>query len=631
MKSLFRKLWWSIPGILVLIIMILYVHQLENVYRVDDIDKSSFLSFSISTENGNTEKLRAWYDEGVYYVFLPSYADLKCVTAFPDTNYDVIIDGKSLNDLTNISCFSLGVSYDMEIIGGNKLNGDYSIQFLKSDNVSALYIDTFSRNMEKIHGDKEYKEYVSVSLIDDNGECLYYSVNDKINSRGNSTWYKGKKPYLLSLSKSASLLGMPESDKWVLLAGALDITSMKTKLIFDFAKAVGFNAVPDCRYVDLYLNGNYAGLYILSEKAEAVFDRVNDSYDGSGILCALDREGEIFTLENQPIAIKSPKKNYFGKEEYVLSRVQMLEDGIKTGKDLKTIIDMESWVKRYIIEEIFENVDSVRNSSYFYFYNEDINSLFYAGPLWDVDMTWGFSPISENPKTFIANEAWRSTILYHPWYHWLYENGEFREAVVYFYLNEIKPHLEKIIDSKIDFLADQIGAAQRNNDIRWHIDQQDINELKDYLQKRIDFLDSAWRDAEDYAFIQIQYCSGSEYLNFSVKKGSLFSGLPEKYLSELDDPVWIDRDTGERFDFDTPVIKDTTLLLMNPSENDSQIEKIENDELSFLDSPISYLWQRKTMLFLLSSAVLLGTMLLCFILIDLKRIPKGNKNVRKSR
>ena len=91
---------------------------------------------------------------------------------------------------------------------------------------------------------------------------------EAIRGRGNATWLWEKKPYSLTLSKSADLLGMGAAKEWILLTNAPDPTHLRNKIAYDLAAEVGLLYSPESNWVDLYLNGEYTGLYLLTERNE---------------------------------------------------------------------------------------------------------------------------------------------------------------------------------------------------------------------------------------------------------------------------------------------------------------------------------------------------------------------------
>lgn len=87
-----------------------------------------------------------------------------------------------------------------------------------------------------------------------------------LSGRGNSTWQREKKPYKLNLDEKADLLNMGRSRKWALLALYDDPALIRNMLGLSIAEGLDLNYVPQCKPVDLYLNGEYKGTYTLSER-----------------------------------------------------------------------------------------------------------------------------------------------------------------------------------------------------------------------------------------------------------------------------------------------------------------------------------------------------------------------------
>ncbi|MBQ2724497.1 MAG: CotH kinase family protein [Clostridia bacterium] len=100
-----------------------------------------------------------------------------------------------------------------------------------------------------------------------------FSFGIQIRGRGNTTWGLPKKPYRIKLNEKADLLGLGESRHWILLANHYDGSHLRNKLSYDLSAAMGMTAV-DSTFVNLIVNGEYVGLYQLSENIRPEKDRV---------------------------------------------------------------------------------------------------------------------------------------------------------------------------------------------------------------------------------------------------------------------------------------------------------------------------------------------------------------------
>lgn len=157
---------------------------------------------------------------------------------------------------------------------------------------------------------------------------------------------------------------MGKAKKWILLANAYDSSHLRNKIVLDASAAVGPPYTPECRWVDLYLNGEYAGLYLLTERNEVDSQRVDIAGNGSFLVSKdwetrfISRKRTYFTTDSHAalrilysdISTEELKSTWQSAENAILA-----EDGIDpvTGKSWQELIDMDSWVRRFLIEEVF--------------------------------------------------------------------------------------------------------------------------------------------------------------------------------------------------------------------------------------------------------------------------------------
>ncbi|MGM9845854.1 MAG: CotH kinase family protein [Muribaculaceae bacterium] len=88
----------------------------------------------------------------------------------------------------------------------------------------------------------------------------------QIKGRGNYTWTFNKKPYRLKLDKKAALLGMESSKHFALMAHADDSRAFMRNLTgFEVSRMSGLPWTPADQPCEVILNGDYIGLYFLTE------------------------------------------------------------------------------------------------------------------------------------------------------------------------------------------------------------------------------------------------------------------------------------------------------------------------------------------------------------------------------
>ena len=123
----------------------------------------------------------------------------------------------------------------------------------------------------KVQGNQEFQD-----------PATWYEGETTIRGRGNSTWSYAvqnnlKKPYKLKLSQKANLLGLGTGTNkhWVLLANVIDHTNMRNELVNNFSRDIGMEPAMGVTSVVLILNGQYQGVYELSEHVRVGTTRVN--------------------------------------------------------------------------------------------------------------------------------------------------------------------------------------------------------------------------------------------------------------------------------------------------------------------------------------------------------------------
>lgn len=224
-----------------------------------------------------------------------------------------------------------------------------------------------------------------------------------IRGRGNSTWlWYDKKPFRLKLDKKHKLLGLDKAKSWVLLANYRDVTDVMNTYVFELGRMMGLPYTNHSRYVELFLDGNYQGLYLLTEQVQQGSSRVDVS-DDRGILLTLDVDDgpaeEPSATNNfwtagfsMPAAVKYPDEERLTAQQRDSIRdvFAQLEDAIKR-QDFDAAsaqMDMASFARYLIIQELVYNVELSAPRSIFL--HKDGDQPWVMGPLWDFDAGYDF-------------------------------------------------------------------------------------------------------------------------------------------------------------------------------------------------------------------------------------------------
>lgn len=416
-----------------------------------------------------------------------------------------------------------------------------NIEF-KTATIPTLYfdIDESYGTIEEMNADKDnyctgglaisipegYQAEYTHSILED-----FKCQVENIHGRGNSTWDCDKKSYTMKLTTKEDLFGMGECKKWVLLANYYDKSLMRDKLAYNLACDMGIPYSAQSVFVDVVMNDRYVGSYLLSEKVEVKDNRVeiqdlddfpeetDESIINGGYLLQLkpyervDRnDGEMYFKASRiekAVVFESPnfengynntqfeyiKDYYHSFEEAVYSDDFCNSDGVRYTE----LIDIDSFVDFYIVNEVFKNNDALYASTFFY---KDKDSKLCIGPIWDLDLSAGTYMCNgtENPEGFFINGQYI--------FHRLVKDPEFVQKVIDRYY-EVHDHITKMYSddndegiSSIRKYAQMLDISQKMNFDKWGMGNRgweavlgqgsyeaEVEYLEEWLEKRVNWLD----------------------------------------------------------------------------------------------------------------------------------------------
>ena len=315
-----------------------------------------------------------------------------------------------------------------------------------------------------------------------------------IKYRGNSTLDPAKKSFRIKFDTKTNVLDLPaKAKKWVLFANMYDKTLLRNRLGYKMSTIFGLKYTPACHHVDVIVNGDFKGNYLLCDQIEVNENRVDiTKMDNS---CT--NEPEItggYLIEGDAFAEKEPK--YFKTNQGILFCVKYPNSDDITQEQLNYIqnkfnqveseiyqnnlnnIDFESFARYFLIEDFAGNIDGIWSS--FYLTKERGDDKIYFGPVWDLDLAFD-NDIFLYPTNEKKNFAFK----------YIYSNGSTQTLVMKMLSNEsllqkIKEVWNQMInegfnkEALIYFINEQvehINESQKLNFIRWDI----LNE-KQFLQ-----------------------------------------------------------------------------------------------------------------------------------------------------
>jgi len=370
-------------------------------------------------------------------------------------------------------------------------------------------------------------EYLKATYYLDNlGLSGYKSIASKtqpdtmqIKGRGNWTWSGfDKKPYRLKLSNKQAMMGMKKSKHWTLLAHADDqFCWMKNTIGFYMSEQLGLKWTPKQAPVEVVLNGDYIGLYMLTEQIRVDKDRVNiveqedectnqDSITG-GWLVEIDNYEEPYRIEfYEPsnkwhgwqtvwVTPKTPEVLSKQQSNYLQNQMEAINDAIYGTNEtaLTNLMDMNEAARFYLVQELMSDCESYHGSCYLYKNaNENVNEnqKWYFGPVWD------FGNSFRDKNKFIYDDPTFSQI----WIGQLAEHSSFNAARLKAW-QHWKYYDYAQIEAVADSFAILIEDAAEADAKRWpqynHSDvQKGKNNFLDMYDRHVQWLTQQWGEGK---------------------------------------------------------------------------------------------------------------------------------------
>lgn len=536
------------------------------------------------------QEISLWPKNGQYYAFLPS------------------------------ACREAGLEPELS----ENIDPD-SVIWLYSEHIPAVFIETESGTSDQINSDKNIKEAGTIKVLEPDGSFSLEHSLEYIKGRGNTSYTEfDKKPYQIKLTQDAPFLDMEPGKKWVFVSNSADSSLIRNALSRSLAGHLNLPQSEEGTFVDLYVNKEYVGNYYVVEKIEIQENRLllsdlqkateheNETEDLStyetawtdttkakqipndpeditgGYLIERDfdnrflkeveiNESYFITEAKECFIVRDPEYTSEAQIAYIDSYVQSVEnailsaDGIDgtTGKSYRDLIDVDSFVRKYLLEEVTANYDGGVASSYFYKDSDTIDGRLYAGPVWDYDASWGNSPaylgqISTSPERLsrLASHSDSSV-----WFQSLYHKPEVYEKIVSCYAQEISPYLTLLADEILPMLDEITAASAAMDQVRWE-DQyakngysgdrsEQITFIADYIKARKDFLDRAWI-AQIPVHTVTLLIEGAVYDTLYVLDNDTLPEFPQVPAEHANVVAWTSAEDGSLPDHTMPVTKDMT-------------------------------------------------------------------------
>ena len=458
-----------------------------------------------------------------YYFLLPASWDTGHLRIF-FTGGDTL----TIADTVYHSGDAISLPLDQKLVLKSPKGQNINLTVRQSSHIPAMFITTESGSSTYIHAAKGNREPGYLRMVDADGTVEYDGALNYIRSRGNSTFKYEKKPYQIKLASGAPLAGMKSDKTFILLSNLLDKAEIRNTVALDLARYSGaYSFVPAAQAVDLYVNHDYRGTYLLTEKVEIDSDRLdiadleeelelmnpgldftklkrigrekmsagatksyaipNEPADYTGgylVLANIERYyntelSGFVTKQGFPFTLQEPKYATQTEIKYISGLFQQIENALLdkngvdpvSGKHYSELVDMTSFVNRYLQAEVTNDNDG--QLTYLYKDWDRVDTKVYFGPVWDQDNIWGAGTKRMEAKK-LRLQSDRTQPYY--WFTKAYKHDDFKDALILTY-NSVYTHALAILLGEekdpagilrsLDEYAEEIGDSAQMDWTRW--------------------------------------------------------------------------------------------------------------------------------------------------------------------
>ena len=418
------------------------------------LDADEYLATVTDTVGGR--EFSAMPAPGGYFFYLPGVNDLSALmfNCWLGEEVSATVRGQTFSEsvrfaLNASAMESLKITYTQA--DGTAVTEHYTF-CASSAGILSLSVDESLGTVDAMNRDPAHETYCYGSLTylaEDEG--YDFSSSFSLKGRGNATWEDEKKGYALKLYESdsytdknkISISGMGRSANWVLVANHRDRTLIRNALAQTRAAKLGMENAVQFVFVDLYINGEYRGLYNLMQKVESGKEQVDiteaetDSLDG-GYLLEFDNYSDTPQIKLKQsgmwVTVNSPDDlgNYAAIEKLLNEAEAAIFDphgyNWETGLYWDNYIDVNSFAILWMVREYTMDNDATVN---FRFYYDPADGKFHGGPTWDFDNSMARnSGVFADPEFALIESGYRNE---NCWLRKLMEFDAFREEIVRLY------------------------------------------------------------------------------------------------------------------------------------------------------------------------------------------------------
>lgn len=445
--------------------------------------------------------VKGWDNDGCTFFFLPSYINIKKIDQSGSALKICSEDGSEI--------IEPALNQIQDVLVMNTSDGSvtpWKLGVFQSEN---LYTVDISLDGSEYY-DIDHYDYTgaSIDVRSTSGRLTYHEGKALIKGRGNSSWLPDpkyhKEPYQLKLPDKMPLCGMKSADKWVLIKN--DPTQMRNKMTYDLAADMRMEYAIESDWVDVYINGDYMGNYLLCHEPDigsgdldigslSAFNRfymngaevietddikgydysTGDPVPEGGYLIEKNAAGRYenkkcgFRSGDDFFTMKSPDNASLDEVRYIRDFVNEVDNGIHDGI-WPGMADEYSFARQYLIAELSLNPDGGFTS--WFFYKKPDGEMLFAGPCWDFDGAYGrwTDPVYKDYtgsifdiQDHVSSDTGDTAL---DWDRVMLGNEEYRDYVASVFCEYI-PVYDKLLSEGLDGYYERVYCSSCMDQIRW--------------------------------------------------------------------------------------------------------------------------------------------------------------------
>jgi len=296
-----------------------------------------------------------------------------------------------------------------------------------------------------------------------------------IRGRGNTSWTDmPKKSYKIEFTNKQSVLGMPKDKDWALISNYADKTLMKNYLMYNLSRNLGAYYSPRCEFAELFINQEYLGLYLLTEKIKLGKNRIDLPKNVDSYIIEFDakiREDEqavvsyVLVNNGTTFRIHTPKSATDQEQNLIKQHIVSFEKALlettnsKIENHIDDWIDFDEAIRHFWVQEISKNTTAFFYTSVYFSWTP--KTKIRMGPVWDFDLAFGV--VLDDKKK--SPSGWHLNTDY--WYKYLFQNNTYEFQSYKFWETKRDIIFESL--NSIDSLYKFLEKTARNNFKKWPI------------------------------------------------------------------------------------------------------------------------------------------------------------------